>query len=71
MFLHDKTRCEGTLVAAYIDIDIAIVKIDPPKSARLSAAKLGSSSKLRVGDWAIAIGSPITLPNTVTLGIIR
>ena len=33
-------------------------------------AKLGDSSKIKVGDWAIAVGNPFGLENTVTLGII-
>ncbi|KAK3418584.1 hypothetical protein EUGRSUZ_H04506 [Eucalyptus grandis] len=61
---------KGQVVDAYVDLDIAIIKIDPPSSS-LSTAKVGSSSKLRPGDWAIAMGSPLSLPNTVTLGIFR
>ena len=33
-------------------------------------AKLGDSAKIKVGDWAIAVGNPFGLENTVTLGII-
>jgi S1-C subfamily serine protease len=33
-------------------------------------AKLGDSTKIKVGDWAIAVGNPFGLENTVTLGII-
>ena len=33
-------------------------------------AKLGDSAKIQVGDWAIAVGNPFGLENTVTLGII-
>jgi S1-C subfamily serine protease len=33
-------------------------------------AKLGNSAKIKVGDWAIAVGNPFGLENTVTLGII-
>merc|ERR1711939_1098642 len=32
--------------------------------------KLGNSAKIKVGDWAIAVGNPFGLENTVTLGII-
>ncbi|XP_056168094.1 putative protease Do-like 14 isoform X2 [Syzygium oleosum] len=59
----------GRVVDAYVDLDIAIIKIDSPSSP-LPAAKVGSSSKLRPGDWAIAVGSPLSLQHTVTLGII-
>ena len=47
--------------------DLAIVKID---AQNLPVAKLGTSKNLRPGEWAIAIGSPMGLDHTVTLGII-
>ena len=36
----------------------------------MAKAKLGDSTKIKVGDWAIAVGNPFGLENTVTLGII-
>ncbi len=51
--------------------DIAVVKIDPKDlPADLPTVKLGSSQNLRPGEWAIAIGNPLGLDNTVTAGII-
>jgi S1-C subfamily serine protease len=49
--------------------DLAVVKIDP-KGENLPIAPLGDSAKLKVGDWAIAVGNPLGLDNTVTIGII-
>lgn len=49
--------------------DLAVVKINP-KGANLPVAPLGDSSKVQVGDWAIAVGNPVGLDNTVTLGIV-
>jgi S1-C subfamily serine protease len=49
--------------------DLAVVKIDP-QGETLPVAELGDSSKAQVGDWAIAVGNPVGLDNTVTLGII-
>ncbi|AFY79037.1 trypsin-like serine protease with C-terminal PDZ domain [Pleurocapsa sp. PCC 7327] len=49
--------------------DLAVVKINP-KGADLPVAPLGDSSKVQVGDWAIAVGNPVGLDNTVTLGIV-
>jgi S1-C subfamily serine protease len=49
--------------------DLAVVTIDP-NGEKLPIAPLGDSAKLRVGDWAIAVGNPLGLDNTVTIGII-
>lgn len=69
--LQDKEEnIVGRVVDAYVDLDIAIIKIDSPSSP-LSTAKVGKSIDLRPGDWAIAMGSPLSLQQTVTLGIIR
>jgi len=47
--------------------DLAVIKID---AQGLVPAPLGDSCKVRAGDWAIAIGNPLGLGNTVTFGII-
>ncbi|WP_394939034.1 trypsin-like peptidase domain-containing protein [Psychromicrobium sp. YIM B11713] len=47
--------------------DLAVIKIDAPN---LQAAELGDSSKVNVGDTAIAIGAPLGLSGTVTDGIV-
>jgi len=49
--------------------DVAVVKIDP-KGRDLPVAELGNSDTVRVGDWAVAIGNPLDIGTTVTLGII-
>jgi putative serine protease PepD len=48
--------------------DLAVIKVDD--TSGLTAATLGDSSKLNVGDTAIAIGSPLGLTGTVTDGIV-
>lgn len=57
------------MVNADIHSDIAIVKIN--SKTPLPTAKFGTSSKLRPGDWVVALGCPFTLQNTVTAGIVR
>jgi S1-C subfamily serine protease len=49
--------------------DLAVVKINP-QGETLPLAPLGDSSQIKVGDWAIAVGNPLGLDNTVTLGIV-
>jgi serine protease Do len=48
--------------------DIALIKVKPEKP--LAALPFGDSSKLRPGDWVIAIGNPFGLEHTVTAGIV-
>lgn len=48
--------------------DLAVLKVDAPRP--LKPVILGSSSKAKVGEWVIAIGNPLGLENTVTVGVI-
>ncbi|MGB3534995.1 MAG: HhoA/HhoB/HtrA family serine endopeptidase [Microcoleaceae cyanobacterium] len=47
--------------------DLAVIKIE---GSNLPVAALADSSTVQVGDWAIAVGNPLGLDNTVTLGIV-
>lgn len=67
--LKDGRTFEGEVAGIDEVIDLAVVKINP-RGENLPLAKLGDSSDIRVGDWAIAVGNPLGLNNTVTLGII-
>ncbi|XP_071688895.1 putative protease Do-like 14 [Rutidosis leptorrhynchoides] len=66
--LQDGRSFVGTILNTDIHYDVALVKIDG--ATPFSAAKLGSSSKLRPGDSVLALGSPLGLKNTVTAGIV-
>lgn len=59
---------EAEIVGVDPNTDLAIIKIDPPKT--MTIAKLGDSSKIGPGQMAIAIGNPYKLDNTVTVGVI-
>ncbi|XSG82880.1 MAG: DegQ family serine endoprotease [Methyloligella sp. ZOD6] len=48
--------------------DLALLKVEPEEP--LKAVKFGDSTKMRVGDWVMAIGNPFGLGGTLTLGII-
>ncbi|MFQ4146699.1 HhoA/HhoB/HtrA family serine endopeptidase [Chlorogloeopsis sp. ULAP02] len=65
--LKDGRTFEGRVVGVDAMTDLAVVKI-PAKS--LPTVKLGNSQNLIPGEWAIAIGNPLGLDNTVTIGII-
>jgi S1-C subfamily serine protease len=66
--LKDGRTFDGTVRGADPVTDLAVVSIASPKN--LPVAELGDSSKVEVGDWAIAVGNPLGLDNTVTLGIV-
>ncbi|MBP5971236.1 trypsin-like peptidase domain-containing protein [Brasilonema sp. CT11] len=66
--LKDGRSFEGKVQGVDEVTDLAVVKINA--GADLPIAPLGSSTKVQVGDWAIAVGNPLGLDNTVTLGII-
>lgn len=65
--LKDGRTFEGRVVGADSVTDVAVVKINANK---LPVVKLGRSDGLIPGQWAIAIGNPLGLDNTVTAGII-
>ncbi|MFM7383989.1 MAG: HhoA/HhoB/HtrA family serine endopeptidase [Microcystaceae cyanobacterium] len=67
--LRDGRTFKGEVKGTDEVTDLAVVRIDPQGEA-LPVAPLGDSSQLQVGDWAIAVGNPVGLDNTVTLGII-
>jgi serine protease Do len=65
--LVDKREFKAKIIGADKRTDVAVVKID---ATGLPAVKVGDISKLRVGEWVMAIGSPFGLENTVTAGIV-
>jgi S1-C subfamily serine protease len=58
---------EGKVLGADPVTDIAVVKIS---ATNLPTVELGSSKDVRPGQWAIAIGNPLGLQETVTLGVV-
>lgn len=65
--LTDKREFKAKIIGTDRRTDVAVVKIEGSNLPRLT---IGDSSKLRVGEWVIAIGSPFGLENTVTAGIV-
>ena len=66
--LQSGQRVEGKVVGLDKLTDLAVVKLSG--NGPWPVAPLGNSDALQVGDWAIAVGNPYGLDNTVTLGII-
>jgi serine protease Do len=65
--LTDRREFKGKVVGVDKQTDIAVVRID---AKDLRPVKLGDPSKIRVGEWVLAIGSPFGFDNTVTAGIV-
>jgi len=66
--LSDGRRVSGRVVGKDTLTDLAVVRLEG--QGPWPTATLGDSDQLNVGDWAIAVGNPFGLENTVTLGII-
>jgi len=66
--LSDETTLPARIIGADMAQDLAIIKVKP--EGELHAAKLGDAEKVKVGSWAIAIGSPFGFTETVTVGVI-
>lgn len=65
--LFDGKELKGTVQGTDPKTDLAVVKVE---AKNLPVAFLGDSDKIEVGEWAIAIGSPFGLEETVTVGVI-
>jgi Do/DeqQ family serine protease len=65
--LKDGRSFQGKVLGADSVTDVAVVKIDAPD---LPSVSLGDSDRIQPGEWAIAIGNPLGLDSTVTVGII-
>ena len=65
--LTDKREFKARIVGADKRTDVAVVKID---ATGLPAVRVGDVSRLKAGEWVMAIGSPFGLENTVTAGIV-
>ncbi|TGS25806.1 trypsin-like serine protease, partial [bacterium M00.F.Ca.ET.180.01.1.1] len=62
----DGVTLKAKLIGTDTKTDVAVLKVDP-KGHKLTAVKFGDSTKMRVGDWVMAIGNPFGLGGTVTV----
>jgi serine protease Do len=65
--LADKKKYPAKLIGTDPQTDMAVIKIN---ATDLTAATLGNSDEVKVGQWVIAVGNPFQLMHTVTAGII-
>lgn len=65
--LRDRREFEAEVVGTDPQSDLALLKVDADD---LPAVQIGSSEKLQVGEWVVAIGAPFGFENTITKGIV-
>lgn len=66
----ENDKYPATVVGTDRDNDLAVIKVEAPRSHRFTAVPLGTSSGLQVGQKVLAIGNPFGLQRTLTTGII-
>jgi serine protease Do len=67
--LADERRFEAKVVGSDPSTDVAVIKLNRPPGD-LRPVQLGNSEHVRVGDYVLAIGNPLGLGQTVTMGIV-
>ncbi len=68
VILADGTSLPAKLVGTDPKTDLSVLKVEPKKP--LKAVKFGDSTKIRIGDWVMAIGNPFGLGGSLTVGIV-
>lgn len=66
----NKEELEAELIGGDPQTDIAIIKLKNPDNITFPTASFGNSDDVRVGDHVLAMGSPLSLSQSVTLGIV-
>ncbi|GAB4434136.1 MAG: DegQ family serine endoprotease [bacterium] len=65
--LYDKKTYSARVVGRDPKTDVAVIKVN---ASGLKPLKLGDSNKIKIGQWAIAVGNPFGLNGTLTVGVI-
>jgi S1-C subfamily serine protease len=68
--LSDRRTVSATVVGTDPDADLAVLKLDPDAITELPVAQLGDTDAMAIGDWVIAIGSPLGFEGSVTVGVV-
>ncbi len=67
--MDDGTELDAKLIGTDPRTDLAVLKVNDPKR-KFTYVAFGDDSKVRVGDWVVAVGNPFGLGGTVTSGIV-
>lgn len=68
--LHDGTVFRARLSGTDARSDLAVIQPVKPLAKPLAPAMLADSDEVRVGQWALAVGNPFELSNTLTVGVV-
>lgn len=68
--LASRERVQAEIIGTDPEADLAVLKIEPKDVQELVVAQLGDTDAMRIGDWVIAIGSPLGYEGSVTVGIV-
>lgn len=66
--MNDRNSYKAKIIGADPTTDLALIKIEADKP--LPTINYGSSDKLKIGEWVLAVGNPFNLTSTVTAGIV-
>ncbi|KAB8036960.1 Do family serine endopeptidase [Silvanigrella paludirubra] len=68
---YDNRKYKAKVVGTAKNVDISVLKLEDFKpSNELKQVSLANSDEVEVGDWAIALGAPFELPQTLTMGVV-
>ena len=68
--LSNRQRLPAEIVGVDKATDLAVVKVDPGEVDDLVTLRLGDVNRLRIGEWLVAIGSPLGFQGSVTVGVL-
>jgi serine protease Do len=67
--LSDETELDVEVVGRDVPTDIALLRVEKP-DRRFPYLKLGDSEIVRAGEWVMAVGNPLQMGHTVTVGVV-
>ncbi len=67
--LHDDRQFDATLVAANATPDLALLRVDG-QGAKFATVRWGASEALRLGETVVAVGNPLGLSTSITVGVV-